>query len=66
MPSVSKKQQIAMAIAEHEPSKLYARNKGLTKMSHSQLHDFAATPRKGLPEKVRKHKVTFPKPTKPK
>lgn len=49
MPSVSKAQQIAMAIAEHEPDKLYARNKGLKDMSKGQLHDFAATPRKGLP-----------------
>ena len=55
MPAVSKKQQMAMAIAEHEPSKLFARNKGLTQMSHSQLHDFASTKRKGLPEsKVKK------------
>lgn len=54
MPSVSQDQQIAMAIAEHNPSKLYARNQGLTKMSHSQLHDFAATKRKGLPKS--KHK----------
>lgn len=50
MPAVSKKQQQAMAIAEHEPSKLYGKNKGLLKMSKSQLHDFAATPRKGLPK----------------
>lgn len=49
MSAKSKAQQIAMAIAEHEPSKLYSRNKGLLKMSHSQLHDFAATKRKGLP-----------------
>ncbi len=54
MPSVSKAQQEAMAIAEHAPSKLYARNKGLTKMSHSQLHDFAATKRKGLPARKKK------------
>lgn len=54
MPSVSKKQQIAMSIAEHEPSKLFGRNKGLLKMSHQQLHDFAATPRKGLPESAPK------------
>lgn len=40
-----------MAIAEHEPGKLYAKNRGLLKMSHQQLHDFAATPRKGLPTK---------------
>ena len=42
-----------MAIAEHAPAKLYKRNKGLLKMSKSQLHDFAAT--KGLKRKyVRK------------
>jgi hypothetical protein len=51
MPAVSKKQQIATAIAEHDPKKLYSRNKSLLGMSHSQLHDFAATPRKGLPVK---------------
>lgn len=54
MPAVSKKQQMAMAIAEHEPSKLYGRNKGLTKMTKGQLHDFAATPRKGLSTKSKK------------
>ena len=52
MPSVSAAQQIAMAIAEHNPSKLYARNKGLKKMSHKQLHDFASTPRSDLPQHV--------------
>ena len=50
MPAVSKAQRVAMAIAEHEPGKLYARNKGLLKMSHSQLHDFASTKEKGLPQ----------------
>jgi len=50
MPSVSKAQQEAMAIAEHEPEKLKGKNRGLLKMTHSQLHDFAATKRKGLPE----------------
>lgn len=43
-----------MAIAEHEPSKLNPENRGLLKMSHSELHDFAATPRKGLPKHVGK------------
>lgn len=47
MPAVSRKQQIAMAIAEHEPEKLYAKNKGLLSMSHQQLHDFASTKFKG-------------------
>ena len=51
MPAVSKKQRIVMAIAEHEPGKLYAKNRGLLKMSHKQLHDFASTPSKGLPER---------------
>lgn len=52
MPAVSKAQQMAMAIAEHAPKKLLKRNRGLLKMSHQQLHDFAATPRKGLAEKI--------------
>lgn len=46
MPAVSRAQQEAMAIAEHEPNKLYAKNKGLLNMSHQQLHEFAST--KGL------------------
>ncbi len=54
MPAVSKKQRIAMAIAEHHPEKLYSRNKGLKKMSKGQLHDFAATKEKGLPLKKKK------------
>jgi hypothetical protein len=49
MPAVSKKQQIAMAIAEHHPEDLNEKNKGLLDMSHKQLHDFASTPRKHLP-----------------
>jgi hypothetical protein len=39
-----------MAIAEHQPGKLFRRNRSLLKMSHSQLHDFAATPHRGLPQ----------------
>ncbi len=54
MPAKSKDQQIAMSIAEHEPNKLYARNKGLTKMSKKQLSEFAGTKRTGLPKKVGK------------
>jgi hypothetical protein len=56
MPAVSKAEQSAMAIAEHHPDKLYARNRGLLKMTHQQLHDFAATPRRGLPDHVSKKK----------
>jgi len=53
-PARSKAQRIATAIAEHHPEQLYARNAGLAKMSKRQLHDFAATKEKGLPQKVRK------------
>jgi hypothetical protein len=44
-----------MAIAEHHPEQLHERNKGLLGMSHEQLHDFAATPERGLPS--RKHSL---------
>jgi hypothetical protein len=54
MPATSKAQRIVMAIAEHHPEKLYARNKGVAEMSHKQLHDFAATSEKHLPEHVHK------------
>lgn len=30
-----------MAIAEHEPSKLYKKNRGVLKMSKKQLSEFA-------------------------
>ena len=46
MPAKSEKQRRLMAIAEHEPQKLNKANKGVLKMSHRQLHDFAST--KGL------------------
>lgn len=49
MPAKSQAQQIAMAIAEHEPEKLNPENRGLLDMKKSDLHDFASTPRKGLP-----------------
>jgi hypothetical protein len=52
MPSTSQAQQEAMAIAEHHPSQLHKANRGMLKMSHSQLHDFAATKRKSLPGHV--------------
>lgn len=52
MPSESKAEQSAMAIAEHHPSKLFSRNRGLLKMTHDQLHDFASTPRHSLPARA--------------
>ena len=52
MPATSKAQQQAMSIAEHEPGKLYKKNQGLLKMSHAQLHDFAATKTSKLPKRI--------------
>lgn len=52
MPAVSKAQRVVMAIAEHHPDELYARNKGAAEMAHSQLHDFADTSEKHLPQHV--------------
>ncbi len=49
MPAQSKAQRTAMAIAEHEPGKLYKRNKSMLSMTRDQLHDFASTKTKGLP-----------------
>jgi len=55
MPAKSAKQREAMAIAEHAPQKLHASNRGMLKMSKSQLHDFAST--KGLGKSSRKGKA---------
>ena len=54
MPAESIKQRQAMAIAEHHPEELYARNRGLLEMTQGQLHEFASTPEKGLPQKKSK------------
>ncbi len=51
MPATSKAQQQLMAIAEHNPGAVSKKNRGVLKMSHQQLHDFAATKRKGLPKR---------------
>lgn len=40
-----------MRMAEHNPASVSKKNKGVLKMTGQQLHDFAATPRKGLPKK---------------
>lgn len=52
MPAKSKVQQMATAIALHNPSKLYKKNRGLLKMSKAELEEFARTKRKRL----KKHK----------
>lgn len=54
MPATSQAQQRLFAIAEHHPSQLHKANRGLLKLSRKQLHDFAATPRNGLPRRAGK------------
>ena len=54
MPAQSSKQRQLMAIAEHHPSQVSAKNKGVLKMSKSQLHDYASTREKNLPSTVKK------------
>lgn len=51
MPSNSKAQRHLMAAAEHGATFPMAKQLRAT-MSHRQLHDFAATPEKGLPAHV--------------
>ena len=48
MPAESKAQRRAIAIAEHNPAKLYERNKGLLKMSKEEMHKYASTKEEGL------------------
>jgi uncharacterized Rmd1/YagE family protein len=55
MPSVSRAQQAAAAIAEHHPEKAKGAAKQMAKsMTKTQLHHFAATPSKGLPKHAEK------------
>lgn len=49
MPAKSEAQRRLMAIAEHHPEKVFARNRGVLGMSKSKLHEFARTKEKGLP-----------------
>ena len=56
MPAASVAQRRLIAIAEHHPEKVHAKNKGILGMKKSDMHDFASTSEKGLPEKVRKVK----------
>lgn len=56
MPSKSKAMRRLMGLAEHHPSEVYPQNKGVLKMTHQQLHEFADTKEKGLPQHVKKRK----------
>jgi hypothetical protein len=46
MPAETEKQRKAMAIALHNPSKLYKRNRSLLTMSKEDLRDFATKKKK--------------------
>lgn len=56
MPALSAAQRRLMAIAEHHPGQVYAKNRGVLGMSKGQMHDFAATKEKGLPQHVKPKK----------
>lgn len=51
MPATSQAQQRFFAIAEHSPSLLRG---PMPKMTKAQMHDYAATPRKGLPKRIKR------------
>ncbi len=51
MPALSKSQGRFFRWEEHNPEQAKSEGKA-TGMSTSQMHDFAVTPEKGLPEKV--------------
>ncbi len=42
-----------MAMAEHNPSAVSKKNRGVLKMSGEQLHEYASTKRKGLPMRAK-------------
>lgn len=59
MPAKSEAQRKLMAIAEHHPEKVNPENRGVLEMSKKDLHDFASTSEKGLPEHTKKKKSAY-------
>lgn len=55
-PAVSTAQRRLMAIGEHHPDALYAKHRGVARMTHQELHDFASTSERGLSEHVKPKK----------
>ena len=51
MPAKSRSQRRAMAMALNQPQKLFKRNRGLLKMTKTQLDEFASTPERKLPKR---------------
>ena len=58
MPAKSVAQLRLFAIAEHHPEELHSENRGLLKMTHQQLHEFASTKESNLPEKKGRKALT--------
>ena len=50
MPSTSKAQRKLMAIAEHHPEEVSAKNRSVLSMDKGQLSDFASTKESKLPK----------------
>lgn len=53
MPAESKAFRRLAALAEHHPEQVSSKNRSVLNMSKGQLHDFAATSERGLPEHSR-------------
>ena len=53
IPAKSKSERRLMGLALHHPEEVYPENKGVLRMTKKQLHDFASTKEKGLPNKVK-------------
>jgi hypothetical protein len=51
MPAVSKAQRRYFGWLDHNPGQAKAEGVGRG-LTHQQMHDFASTPEKGLPERV--------------
>lgn len=56
MPALSIKMRRLMGLAEHHPEQVLKKNRGVLKMSHQQLHDFASTSEENLPLKKKAKK----------
>jgi hypothetical protein len=61
MPATSVAQRRLFAIAEHHPGMLYKKNRNLLKMKKEELHKFASTSEKNLPERKAKSKKNIKK-----
>lgn len=51
------KQRRLIAIAEHHPEEVSAKNKSVLSMKKKDMHDFASTPEKGLPTRAQEYRM---------